>query len=636
VNGTRAAHLALAGTCVALVAFGTVSATRMVGWSNLVGPGSSEPVAFDDYALQYYYGQLGSRFLADTGTTYGYDPNFMAGYVKMPLYYPSSKPFEFSLFVLSQWLGAPAARAFNWTVFALLASLPLLAYLAAWLFRLSPAERTIVLFLSVIPHNLVPMTGYYSIMEAAGMVSYVFTASLSLVVVALVARTLEGGGWRVRMALALAAPLLFMCHLTAGVLVAVPVALLYAVHFRSATPRVHGTMWGVLLLVIAFNWLWLRGLIEFGHYADVGDFYTQGGKDHFAPPGGWLAPFLVSVPTPWIVSLIPPAFGAAGLLLWWRERRVDRLLLFGPQIAFLFIVAFYGVHVGLSAIGPARITLPLGLTLFFPAAVALVAAARAIGRWIEARAPEGRAPLLQAAAIVAAIVAVGLAGLPEHAFRPYSLPELQHREGYDPTGRGLLYWLAQHTDASGRLLHEETDRLSHRYYGAHLPALIPLVAGVPLAGGPAPHALVKNNYLRFIAGTFRGKRLGRVDKAEMSRHLALYNVQWVLCWSPAAKQYFERHPRVSPLATYDKFALFKVELEPTYFAAGSGVITARENRLELEQIVPENGAITLKYHWLETLRTDPPRRIETARFLDDPVPFIVVHDPPRSLVILNE
>ena len=229
-----------------------------------------------------------------------------------------------------------------------------------------------------------------------------------------------------------------------------------------------------------------------------------------------------------------------------------------------------------------------------------------------------------------------LAGLPEHAFRPYSIPELQQRNGYASKGRGLLEWLAEHTNASGRLLHEETDRLSHRYYGTHMPALIPLVAGVPLANGPAPHALVKNNYLRFIAGTFRGKRIGQVDRSEMSRHLALYNVQWVLCWSPAAKRFFERHPMVSPLSTYDKFSLYRVELAPSYFATGDGVVTARANRLELDEIVPQNGAITLKYHWLETLRSDPPRRIESVHFLDDPVPFIRVIDPPRRLVILNE
>ena len=91
-----------------------------------------------------------------------------------------------------------------------------------------------------------------------------------------------------------------------------------------------------------------------------------------------------------------------------------------------------------------------------------------------------------------------------------------------------------------------------------------------------------------------------------------------------------------PLATYDKFTLYRVEIEPTYFAVGSGTVTARANRLELDHVEPRDGAITLKYHWLESLRTDPPRTIETVSFLDDSVPFIRVLDPPRRLVIYNE
>ena len=63
MSGFRAAHLALAGVCLALIVFGTMSAARIVGWSNVTGAAASEPLAFDDYALQYYYGQLGSRFL---------------------------------------------------------------------------------------------------------------------------------------------------------------------------------------------------------------------------------------------------------------------------------------------------------------------------------------------------------------------------------------------------------------------------------------------------------------------------------------------------------------------------------------------------------------------------------------------
>lgn len=607
----------------------------LVGAGNLAPPPAgelAEPIAFDDYALQYYYGQLGARLLRETGVTWGYDPNFMAGYPKNPLYYPSSKLYELSLFGQSLVGRRDTARAFNLTVFALVASLPLLAFAAARIWRMPPFECIGVVAMSTVPHTLVPMAGFYSIMEAAGMIPYVFAASLSLVVVALFDRWLSTGGRATATALLLTAPLLFASHPTAAVLCVVPVACLYTARFRRTGRAGHTVAWGSVVAIVGLNSIWWTGLLLYAGHADVGDFYTEGGKDHFAPGGGWRAPFESSVPAPALLTLVPPLFGVVGLYSWWREGRRDRLLVFGPQILFLFVVSFYGVHLGLSAIGPARITLALGLYLFFPAAhglsVLIAAAVRIARRHL-------RPPLRVAAG---AVVAVGVAGLASQlqATRPYSLPDLETRERTTDLGRGLLRWLSLHTHDGARLLHEETDRLSHRYYGSHLPALIPLVAGVPLANGPAPHALVKSNHLRFIAGTFLGHPIARVSRPEVARHLALYNVGWVLCWSPASVRYFERHPRTERIARYDKFTLFEVAGTPSWFVRGTGQVRAAPNRIELTDVVADEGVAVLKYHWLATLRSDPPRELRPVSLLDVPVPFVSVADPPAELTIYND
>ena len=52
-------------------------------------------------------------------------------------------------------------------------------------------------------------------------------------------------------------------------------------------------------------------------------------------------------------------------------------------------------------------------------------------------------------------------------------------------------------------------------------------------------------------------------------------------------------------------------------------------------IVADQGTVILKYHWLETLRSEPPRELRPVSLLGDPVPFISVIDPPRSLLIYN-
>ncbi|NRA00819.1 MAG: hypothetical protein HRU01_30395 [Myxococcales bacterium] len=642
MNGSR--RLVITAITAALVAFGVFGVARFTGPEHVPGGGPANgadhrPIAFDDYALQFYYGWLGSGFLAEHGTTHGYDPHFMAGYVKMPLYYPSSKPYEYALLVQTRWLGVDPARAFDNTVFAMLALLPVLAWGAARLFGMPPVEQMLVVAFSVVPNALVPLAGTYSILEAAGMVPYVFAAFLSVWVVALMSRFLETQRVVYGVVLAVAAPLLFLCHLTAGFLVFVPFGVLYAAAFRRAARTTHAALWGILFLTVAFNWIWLEGYFMYGHYAELGDFYTEGGKDHFAPPGGWLAPFQVDVPRPRWLALCPPLFGIAGLVLWRREGRTARWWIFAPQIAFLFLVTYYGVHVGLSSIGPSRIALPLGLYLFFPAAHALCVGIAALHGRLSAMTPArwNFAPSAVATAalglVFAGLVVSGDVG--DRLFRPYSIPELESRAGYDAVGRGLLDWLRARTDASGRLLHEETDRLSHRYYGTHMPALIPLEAGVPLANGPAPHALLKNNYLRFIAGTFRGRRLGQVAFDEMSNHLALYNVRWVLTWSPAAGQYFGRHPAMRPVGSYDKFTLFEVRGSPSYVMHGRANVEASPNRIALSKVATDDGVVMLKFHWLESLRTDPPREITPVMQLDDPVPFIQITDPPAEIVVYN-
>jgi hypothetical protein len=76
--------------------FGAASALRVVGAASLAA--DAAPLAFDDHALQFSYGKLGSELLAERGATWGYDPRFLSGSLKSPIYYPSST------------LGRPPAR----------------------------------------------------------------------------------------------------------------------------------------------------------------------------------------------------------------------------------------------------------------------------------------------------------------------------------------------------------------------------------------------------------------------------------------------------------------------------------------------------------------------------------------------
>ena len=121
----------------------------------------------------------------------------------------------------------------------------------------------------------------------------------------------------------------------------------------------------------------------------------------------------------------------------------------------------------------------------------------------------------------------------------------------------------------------------------------------------------------------------------MARHLELYNVGWVLCWSPRARRYFEAYAEASRIDDFDRFTLYRIHREPSWFVRGSGRVHAVPNRIELSDLTADQGTVILKYHWLETLRSEPPRELRPVSLLGDPVPFISVIDPPRSLLIYN-
>jgi hypothetical protein len=621
----------------AVLVFACVSAARVVGAQHLgpaASPAGTPPIVFDDHALQYYYGRLGALFLAEGGRTYGYDPAFMAGYPKTPIYYPSSRPYELTLWLFG---GADPGRVFNWTVLVLVAACPFLMYAAAWSLGLSEGERLVVVALTAVPHLLAPIADFYRYMEPAGMESYIFASALSVLVATLVARFARRGGLVAGLALWLTAPLLFFTHPTAAVISAVPIACGYLAAVRRMP--IARNAWLVLIgiTVLVTNWPWIEGQLLFGHYADLRDFYTPGGRKHFVPQGGAVAPLRIFLPTPHALALAPPVLGCAGLVLWWRASRWDLLALFVPQLVFLFVVSFYGASLGLGAIAPGRIMLPLGLWLLPPAAHALVRAVAALahaGRALVGR-PAGEYAALALLALCA-FVAARAAQLETRVWRWYTLPGIEASEGFTRHGMALMRWLDQNTDGSGRLLNEETDRSSHQYYGSHMPALIPLNTKLELAGGPAPHALVKHNVLRFEAGTLAGQPLERLPPADVIRQLRLYNVRWVLCWTPGAKRWFAALDGAVTVGGYDKFTLYRMGWEPSYFLEGSGVIEAHPNRIVLRDLVPEAGRVAIKYHWLETLRTTPPREIVPVHVPGDPVPFMAVVEPPRELVIYQD
>jgi len=78
-----------------------------------------------------------------------------------------------------------------------------------------------------------------------------------------------------------------------------------------------------------------------------------------------------------------------------------------------------------------------------------------------------------------------------------------------------------------------------------------------------------------------------------------------------------------------------VNREPSFFLKGNGKVTSGYKRIALSEITAEEGELIISYHFLKTLITIPERTVERVYLGGDPVGFIRIINPPRSLVIEN-
>jgi hypothetical protein len=619
---------------------------HFIGSSNLVPRGEKvvHPIGNGDYALQYYYATLGGRFLHDTGTPYGYDPRFLSGYVKTPVYYPSSLPFEFALYLIP---GVPPALAFNWTVFVLLALTPLLIYRAAANFGLNARERLVALMLLVVPPQaLEPQLWLYTIMQAAGMVAFIFASFMSVYTVSLVYRFLVDGRWSAVVPLSVAAPLLFPIHPTTAIFTVVPLVVLYLRTFRRITLRQHVAMWSIAILVLAALWPWIHGYLLFSHYSDLHAFDQEGAKNHFsAAAGSLLGPLSTFLASPSLGARIPLVLGGLGLVMWWKARDRDHLWIFGSQIFALTVVTYYGTKLGLAATAPGRFTLPLALYLFMPTAVAVVRLFDDIrGEFRRLPLTAGQRYVLAAGLLLLLPDAVRVA-MPPNIRTRATLQEMQIASGYNAKPAEFGDWLEENTDATGRILHEETSRFGYRYYGTYLAALMPLRMDREFANGPAPFPLLQQNVLQFMAGQLQERPLEEFEPADVSTLLERYNVRWVLCWSDAAKAYFARAASVDDaqdaadsatatlVSTFEDFELYRIDGDRSFFLKGSGEVAAEPNSITVTNSVADGDSLILRYHWDENLKVPPPLELFPFPVPGDPVPFIGVRHPTPSFRI---
>ncbi len=594
---------------------------------------SNTPIYSDDYSLHLTNCMAAKRFMAESGKCWGYDPFLLAGFPRCALVNADNKAWELVYFLFEPLIGS--GHAFKLYVLFFLLFFPFFVYGAARNFNLSAgvglsaAVLSILYFYLSMPHDLVWW----------GMISYVFVSFFSFYVFSCFYKLFEQFTWKRYLAVLILASLLFLSHILSPMHIFVPAVVLYLCNVKRLSPTKHGLLIIMLCGVVLLNGYWLINILKFYHYKTVRpenyDFTLQI-TSAFEAVRVYLmqmrsVPHNVPVLNNTFVEALLLVLSSYGFFIWAKTRQKALLLSFLAGLVFIFGVAYFGSHLAFfSQFQPERFTIPLNLFLVFPAAIGLERVLREI---FSRRSPVA----------ICLIIALGFVLLYRPVIRPFgiiyknNLYRLMCRQP-EPL-KELLAFIQQHTTREGRILVEDSESSKQEmeaYYGTHFPGLFPEYVRREYLCGPRPIYPIMHSYASFTDGLLFERDIQTYTLSEMKELFARYNVKWVISWNEESLRVFDQHPQyLKKMVTIDKFVVYEVMREPSYFLQGSGTVTADYNRFELQDLKAEDGAVIISYHWMEYLRADPEVNIEKAVIGDDPIGFIKIVQPPESLVIYN-
>ncbi|WP_317204504.1 hypothetical protein [Janthinobacterium sp.] len=311
-----------------------------------------------------------------------------------------------------------------------------------------------------------------------------------------------------------------------------------------------------------------------------------------------------------------------------RMRRVAGAFVAGG-VALLLFSAVGAWWPPFGTLQPNRQSAVAYLLLAIPAAIGIGGVCRALGRGGATRYAAGAtaAALLAASAFFAVELEneVSTARTP-HYGRP--APEVR---GVGETARWLAAWIAANTSDEARVLFETSQGRIHD--GAHVAGFLARASGREFIGGP----YLFMHHADFWDGGVFGRAIGAFSAADFSGQLELYNVGWIVVHSGASKAYLDAQPQMEVLARHGPLAIYRVGYRvgrtASYFLEGRGrVVGRRMGRIELDDVAGE--AVTLKYHFVAGLVSDPPAVLQAVYCGGDPQPFIRVLAPARRMTIL--
>lgn len=592
---------------------------------------SSAPIYTDDYAMHLSQCISTKRFLTSFGKCWGYDPFFLAGLPRGALVNADNKAWELLFSALSPLSEGLAFKAYLILFFL---TYPLFLYGGARNFNLSRGVSVIASALAVLFFHLSIAIDLVS----WGMLSYVFVCYLSVYLFSLFYRLFEQFTWKRYCIVAVFSSLTFMMHILSPVGLVVPFLIIYAFSFRKLSLIQHIALIVVALIILLVNSFWLIPIAQFF-------------QDKTIRPENYT--FTLQIDNPLelfnvyvrqtqsvLYRKIPQLnntffetilllFGIGGFYYLWKARSTKLMLSLLGGTVFLFVIAYCGSHTDFfPQLQPQRFTVPLNIFLIIPASICLLLVFQSL--------LAGKSKLgISFSVALTFVLLVGPVAKPLKAIYNYNLYRLSC--DFPAPLTELFGWLEHNTGREGRILIEDSESdTGHQFYDAHFPALFPEYVKREYLCAPRPLYPIKHSYASFTSGVLFERSISDYSLEELKEMFDLYNVKWIVCWSEASLDFFNRYPGyLVPVQGIDHFTIYQVRRTPSFFLKGKGHVQSDYNRLVLSQIAPQDSEIILSYHWMQGLSTEPPRTLERVFLGGDPIGFIRILAPPESLTVIN-
>ena len=595
--------------------FVLLHATKLYLWFAKVEFASPYSIVNHDFIFYYARALRFHEFLKRSGRFWGYDPFHMAGYLSGPIHEVGNLLNGLFCHALAPVM--PIRISMILFVFVALLIAPVAVFWAAGEWGGARDEAwgafavTVCLFgfLDPITRGLI----------TRGVFGFQIGLFVSILTAGFAYRWAASSDVAAGLGTVLGITAVLLLNPVLALFVAPPLLCFTALRVRNFDPAWWAKSVGLFLLLVALNLFWIRPYLAFSAWRDwVPNFTTA----------GWLA-FWRTIwmdPNDTAFSFLVAAFQLllltfAGLALRRIGKRDPRLLLAGSLwLAAAWIIGYFG-----SAFPWIRTLQPARFGIGFWALVWFFAGMEAPGRV--------RKPPVFVIAVYLAIV-IGHLALPEflHGRFVSRLPP-----GQEPFVSDFL-----RTDARpGRFLMECDEEDEPNFID-----LIPFLDGQATLGGSNPGNFLITRFTIFAASYYQhdmvrgpvifGRALESFSESDFGRYMDLYDVTWIAARAPASVRVLNGFIHLlEPAPTRGDYHVYRVKRDANPFAEGSGEVTADYDRISVAH--PSSGRSVLKFHWLETLRSDQVR-LSPVKLLDDPVPFVsyeIQGNPPPSVVVRN-